>query len=121
MKITRFDRQNLRQFNADLEAAVRKVAEQYGVEVSVKSGSFDSETFNKGFKFVTVNPGVPKKEYLQGTAFDRTLIGKSFEYNGNAYEIVDLMPSSPEFPVIGKSIRGARYKFPAAVLSKIIK
>lgn len=43
--------------------------------------------------------------------------GKSFKFRKGIYTIVELKPNSPKYPIIAVSARGARYKFPASVVT----
>jgi hypothetical protein len=51
MTITQFDRQNIRMLEQKCEAALRSVAEEYGLTVRVAGGTFDQDFWKAKFKF----------------------------------------------------------------------
>jgi len=46
MTITSFDKQNLKQIRADIDAALKAVEDKYGMKVSLGSIRFDANTFS---------------------------------------------------------------------------
>ena len=117
MKIKIIDRAAAKRIADQSVKALEAVAEELGVSVQYKGGSFDPATgvFTPKFEF-----SLPDSARL---AFERDAwrydlyaddFGKKFTYGLDTYEIVGLNTRAPKFPVKARNIKTDKtYKFSA--------
>lgn len=123
-KVTTFNRQNIRQINAEMEAALKAIANKYGVEVNLGSTRFTGANFTTKIQIATVAEGgiTMSKEATDFNRYKTILginmeLGNEFERNGNTYTIVGLKPRSRQYPVLAKCSDGKTYKLPVSLVN----
>lgn len=120
------DKQKAKLIRNAAETALAAVAEQFGVVITYKGGSFDPGQLTAKFEFAEVaSDGVAQtreatdfKRYAKSFGLEPDLLGTSFSYSGDHYTIVGMKPRAPKFPVIAERTDGKRFKFPADVVSR---
>jgi hypothetical protein len=131
-KINEFTRASCPTLRQAVLNALKGVEEQYGVVFSHDGGSFNTNTYTMKLKAsinITDKPHLnpAETEKLEFAAnchvFGLTLddYGKRFESNGSIYYLIGFKPDNRKYPIIGKSVRGARYKFGMGVTSKLMR
>jgi len=119
MKFDRFDRDNLRTLRADLDAALKGVADKYGINLALGTGRFDPESVTwKLTGNVVRNASVKTKEALDFERFaaswglEKSDLGAEFSQGRKSFVITGAKPSSHKYPILAKEIRtGKTYKF----------
>lgn len=126
-KVTTFNRQNIRQINAEMEAALKAIANKYGVEVNLGSIRFTGANFTTKIQVATVAEGgiTMSKEATDFNRYKTILginmeLGNEFERNGNTYTIVGLKPRSKKYPVLAKCSDGKTYKLPVSLVNMYV-
>jgi len=123
-KVTSFNRQNIRQINFEIEAALKSIANKYGVEVKLGNTRFTGDNFTTKVQVATVGDGgiTMSKEATDFNRYKTILginmdLGQEFERNGNTYTIVGLKPRSKKYPVLAKCSDGKTYKLPVNLIN----
>jgi hypothetical protein len=123
--INSFDRSTVVLIANDIQSALAKVANQYGVNIKVGNASFSPTNFTTKITVSTISKDgtVMGKE---ASDFDRYAfmfgitdykVGDEFEFRDETYKIVGMLPRSKKYPVLAKSVSsGKTFKFPASVL-----
>lgn len=109
------DRATARQISEAAEAALRDVAERFGVTVKARGGNFTTTTFTAKFEFAAEGAGEQDFERdcrMVGMVPDH--FGAEFEVNGSIYKVSGLNLRAKKYPVIATKLSDGRsYKFPA--------
>lgn len=119
MKITEFNRQNLKEMRAEINKALAPLSDKYGVVFGTGNIRFTRDEFTVKLTVGTVNEGAPAqgkevKDFLalcHGYGLEPTDLGKTFVSNGTAWVLVGLKPKSYKFPFLGERYDGKRFKF----------
>ena len=112
-KITRFDKPNLRVLRDEIDAALKPVADKYGISLKAGNASFDAQTVR--FKLqgaVISDDGVIKDEYR--VALERYYpqyvdVEVTLSRAGKA-KVVGYNSRGRKYPFIAETPRGERYK-----------
>ena len=123
-KVTSFNRQNIRQINSELEAALKQVAEKYGLEVKLGNTRFTSDNFTTKVQVATVGEGgiTMSKEATDFNRYKTILginmeLGQEFQRSGKTFTIVGLKPRSKKYPILAKCSDGKTYKLPVDLVN----
>jgi len=123
-KVTAFNRQNIRQINSELEAALKQVAEKYGLEVKLGSTRFTGDNFTTKVQVATVAEGgiTMSKEATDFNRYKTILginmdLGQEFQRSGKTFTIVGLKPRSKKYPILAKCSDGKTYKLPVDLVN----
>jgi hypothetical protein len=119
--VKRFDRTACRLVSGKTVEALEALAADLGLSVERGNGKFDSTSFTLKIVFsVTGEDGQARtpevedfKRYAQFHGLSPDDLGRTFTANGTNYEICGLKPKSRKYPILGKTVRGAVYKFSA--------
>ena len=123
-KVTSFNRQNIRQINSELEAALKQVAEKYGLEVKLGNTRFSVDNFTTKVQVATVGEGgiTMSKEATDFNRYKTILginmeLGQEFQRSGKTFTIVGLKPRSKKYPILAKCSDGKTYKLPVDLVN----
>ena len=123
-KVTSFNRQNIRQINSELEAALKQVAEKYGLEVKLGNTRFTGDNFTTKVQVATVGEGgiTMSKEATDFNRYKTILgfnmeLGQEFQRSGKTFTIVGLKPRSKKYPILAKCSDGKTYKLPVDLVN----
>jgi hypothetical protein len=124
-KIQEFNRANVRALHAEVEAALKPIAEKYGLLLERKGRTFYRDSLPAGFQFVVATEGADG-EVLDSKAKDFQRLAGSFglkaedlgkEFisgHGERYRITGLNPRAKRYPILGERVSdGKTYKFGA--------
>lgn len=124
-KVAQFNRDNVKAVIAECEAALRPIAEKYGLALLRKNFTYRTDELPlSSFKMMTVAEGVdasadPKDAILAGAfvkyaatcGLQPHWLGKSFDTTRwGRLAIIGLAPKSRRFPVIVEDASGKRFK-----------
>ena len=116
-KINTIDRPTCRTISDEAEAALKAVAEKFGLTLIRSNGRFSPTNLTVKFDFqVTGDNGVSKKA-TQGAALlglPEDCIGKQFKSGGRMFTITDINLRRRKYPVGGSGPQGGKYKFTVA-------
>jgi hypothetical protein len=130
MKITSFDRTNLRALAADIDAALKTVADKYGISLKERGCSFmaNNATFKIEGAVIGSDGNTMTAErqdfirYAEMYDLKTTDLGRLFTFNGEGYTITGLKSRSNKAPILAKSEKnGKSYKFPVALVKAGLK
>jgi hypothetical protein len=124
-KITEMNRANVRTIAAAAEAALRPIAERFGLTLKREGGSFDPAggtfTFKAAFGCVTES-GIPAGFAREAALFGLTEAdyGREFSTHNGTYKIIGIKLRNRKYPILGKCIRtGRTFKFQPTAVSKL--
>lgn len=124
-KVVKFDRNLVREFQVEVQEAVRKIAIKWGIQTGKSKGRFTDENFDLRLSFT---PGEVDEKEPQEKEFEKyaglfDLSGsdyrRPFLSGGDMYFLVALKPRNRKYPVIGENQNGTCYKFPRNVLADL--
>ena len=126
-KIQHFDRATCNAVREAVEKALRPVAEEFGLTLTMRGGSFMATNYSPKIEFAVQGEGgiVMGKEaesfkvnaFIYGLA--PTDLGKSFTYGGQSYTITGL--GKGKSPILAKRVtNGKTYKFPPDVVKALL-
>lgn len=119
------DRTFLRQFGAEAQEALEKVASKHGVSVSYKGARFSSANATIKFEIATVGRGgevnTREVESFKRSArrygFEPEDLGSEFTVRGETFKIVGLNTRAHKYPIVGERVTdGRRFKFHASTV-----
>lgn len=117
-RITRFDKQNLKTMRSEINTALKAVFDKYGVSGQIENIRFDATSFRTKLN-VSVGAGMTEadtdranfEKYCVLFGLKKEDFGKVFTSAGVAYTVCGINPKSRKYGLVGKSVRGTRYKF----------
>lgn len=112
MKITKFDRTNLRLISADLQTALASVEEKYGIKFAYKGARFSPELATFKLEGATVSTdGVvvsrERQDFLTyHTLFNlpKEVLDQAIDMGGESYTVTGLNTRSQKYPVTAKRV-----------------
>ena len=126
-KVNSFDRQNIRQINAEISKALATIANKYDVEISLKNTRFTSSNFSTKIEVCTVGQdGVTMtKEALDFNRYKsykgiNANLGDSFDRNGKTFTVIGYKPRSTQYPILASCSDGKTYKLPISLVNSYI-
>lgn len=131
MKITSFDKDNLKTVRQTINSALERAEEELGISLSIGNISYDrnGNGFTTKLEGAVVNESGQAmdkqvRDFIQYARFQPDLepedLFKEFEHDGTIYKIVGWRPRSKKYPVICES-EGISYKFPADLVALRLK
>jgi len=97
-------RQLIKLINADIEDALKSVAEKHGVKISIGSSSYSTAEFTTKVKIETPeaeNLNKDKnKQYAKMLGLPEDIVGKTIVLQGHSYTVIRLDIGKPKNPVI---------------------
>jgi len=103
MKITEFNKTNLKTLRADIDAALAKVAADHGIDLQLGKISFDATSFSAPLKATVADLPLEKTKagaqfllYCKEYGFAKTDLGREFEYAGGTMRLIGFNLSNPK-------------------------
>jgi hypothetical protein len=129
MKTEKFDKQNLSALRQEINAALKSVAEKYGINVNCGNARFMASTATFKLELATIGENgaatSPHAESFKAIGklygFESSDLGRSFLSNGSEFVITGLNTKCARFPVCASRVPDGRgFKFPTdAILAKL--
>lgn len=120
MKISKFDKTNLKEVRDLINDALQAVLTKHGLTANIGSISYSDADFTCK---LTVSCGSSDdaerrefEKYAPLFNLKANEYGSIFTVDGKSYELVALKPRSSKYPIIGMNDKGQRYKFSQGVL-----
>ena len=119
-KITQFDKTNLKEVRAVINAALSEQLEKLGLTAKIGNITFSDADFrcklevSCGSTDDAARREWDKHAFLFGLTSED--FGKTFVHGGTAFTICGIKPKSRKFPVLAKNANGTTYKFPVAAV-----
>ena len=130
MKIESIDRKSIKVISESAMEALQMVAEDLGLKVEVKSGSFDPGAGTFTPKFVFSVEGSEQAAFARDCGFvwgddgpaglEPSDFGATFKSQGQTFTLVGVNLRAPKFPLLAKAEDGRIFKFKASAI-KLIK
>jgi hypothetical protein len=116
-KISKFDRPNVKAIHADINAALKTIAQKHGL-LSLSTGtlSYSDEKFTvRVTGLAPIDASKTKIETVSTKpigSHPSSLIGSHFmAVNGTKFKVIDYKASRPKYPIVAENAAGTRYKF----------
>jgi hypothetical protein len=116
MKITKFDLPSLRLISADIETALKPIAEKYGITFTYKGARFTAS--NATFKVEGITIGTDgvtvskeRQDFLQYHSLfnlPKEVLDQEVNFAGDVYLITGLNTRSQKYPVTAKRVSDGR-------------
>lgn len=129
MKIKEFDRTNLRQIQADIQTALKSVADNYGISLTYKGARFSATNVSIKLEGAVIGAGgvVETKErkdwkvYAEMFGLKSAWLDKTFVVAGDSYIIAGLATRKSKYPVLATCVRNQkRFKFPIDTIKALM-
>ena len=108
-KITSFTKQNISLVRPALEAALSQIKRDFGVEISIGTIRYDSNTIGTKVT-ITTEKGIEAKQEFSNK-------GTKFILKGVTYTVTEYKPRNFKYPYIAVNSRGTSYKFTAITVN----
>ncbi len=110
------------------DKALAPMAEELGLQITVKSGTFDGGQITFKVEFAEINEGgiVKTKEatdfehYAHRYGMTAEHLGATFESRGETFTIVGCKPRATKMPILAKNSAGKGYKFNDADVCRML-
>ena len=121
-EIREINKNLLAELRREIDGLLLEVGKKYDLNLKVGNASYSSTYFTlKVEGSIVAEEGVATtreqldfKDYAESHGLSPDDLFKTFETNGEAYEIVGLKPRSKKYPIIARVVgTEKRYKFPA--------
>jgi hypothetical protein len=106
MEIRKFNKDNLKMLRAEIEAALKPVAEQHGIKINLGNISFSASEFRTQLT-VSVTEDLNDEKVIERNTRDSKLVGysdnivgKKISYRGNPYTVTGINLRKPKFCVV---------------------
>jgi len=133
--IKAFDKQNLQQLRADMDAAIQQVAQKHGITIRLKNISYLPERATSKLEFIATgeaasaaNPQAAQeaiyaadfKRYCSSFGLKPEQHGATFKHGRDTYKLVGLKPRAPKNPILAKSFTNGRiYILPESAIAPL--
>ena len=120
--IKNMTRENVGRIRSDLDEALTKVAEKYGLTLKIEGGRFDPSggTFSPKITFVCATAdGIPADfaQFAPRYGLEPSDYGKTFTTGGETYALCGIKPRNRKYPIVARCIKGrGKFKFTASVV-----
>jgi hypothetical protein len=115
------DRQIARKVAADTQAALKEVAERYGMEVTVAGGSYDQGMYKPKVEFFEKAARDGKAEQGLKLLDLEGALGKTFKLKTKTFKVTGVNLRAPRFPVLATDQNGKVFKFPEGTVKRLLE
>jgi hypothetical protein len=127
--IAKFDKATARVFQKEALAALKPLAEKYGVTVTEAGGLIEPTRFTAKFDFKTADAGAKAVEQAQtdfrqyAQLFDLLPedYGKTFKHGNHTFTITGLKLGAPKYSLTARRSDGKLFKFRAEDIAKRLR
>ena len=114
-----FTTTNLRELRADIDAALKSVAEKHNISLNAGSARYTptTATFKLEAVTTTIDGEVVEAEKVKFNEFcgkfgiAKDAFGSTFKSNGEVFTICGIKPKAKKYPILAKNNQGTVYKF----------
>lgn len=127
-KIAAFDPKNLAQLREAITAALKPIAEQYGLKsIGIGNITWDATKFSTSITALTEvdvnNPAVLAKVKMHSAVigFNMNIVDEVFVNGGRKFKVTSIDLKKPKFPIIAENLEdGKSYKFKPSLGMKFV-
>ena len=113
------DKQTAQKIRLAADEALQAIAEDLGVQITIKNGTFDGGQVTYKVEFAEVgedgNVATKEAEDFKAYAFRYGMkpehLGAEFDAHGDRFRIVGCKPRATKMPILAENAAGKRYKF----------
>ena len=113
-----FSRPFFKQFRDEVNDALKPLIEKYGIDITIGTISFNSDTFSiplKGKALDASGTAVADtnnfQRYCTLFGLEPGDLGRKFMSRGETYEIIGVSPNRPKYPIDVMRSDGKRFKY----------
>lgn len=110
--INQFDQATCRAVRTAIDAAMKQVSKDLGIEIDLMGGSFSATEFTMKLKCNTLNS--VKTPVVRQGVFGGVAVGHQFKFRGTLFTVIEVNNDKPKYKYIVRNERGTRYKMSAA-------
>jgi hypothetical protein len=116
----------IKAINADIQEALKSVAEKHGVKISLGNTSYSAAEYSTKLKVQTPETekikGEESKQYAGLLGLPDDIVGKTFTLKGTEYEVIRLDLGKPKNPIIIKKSGSEKtYKVSVDTLKRALR
>lgn len=127
-EINQLDKQSLTRIRDQINAALEMVADDLGLNITVGSCRYTAKNATLKVEIATLSDdgSIQNKEredfkiWAPSYGLSSGDLGKTFESNGNTYEVCGLKRRSRKYPILAKRADGRMFKFAARYVKERI-
>lgn len=114
MKLTQFDKAALQLMRKDIDAALKIIAEKYGIESlsmgnsSIASTEFTAKIIGKIGQENSLIAAAHNRGYSIYLGYSENIIGRSFTIHGKTFTVTEINPRKQKMPIIAKNEKDGR-------------
>ena len=119
MAIKEFNKSNVKTLRTEIDAAMQKIAEKHGLEISLGNLSFNSSKINASKMSIRAIGAVSQADlmYSKQCGFKGNAYGETFIHEGETFTIKGLKPKNKR-QIIADGNQGNSYVFPKQMVFK---
>ena len=118
-------REKILQVQNKIKEAIAQIEKDENVKIDFGTLSFNPQKYSTPMTVSTLEKSERVESVLERTCrsigFTQNIIGMTFDFRGDKYEITDIKTKNRKYPVIATEIRTKKsYKFSADTIKKIL-
>lgn len=107
--INQMSREACKALNAEVEQALKAVAERHGLSVTVGGGTYDAGSFKPKVEFTTADAGRAEwTRYARIFGLPADGFGKTIDHKGTQYRMAGIAVGRSKFPVKAERVRDGK-------------
>lgn len=118
-------REKVLQIQNKIKAAIAEIEKEENVKIDFGTISFSAQRYQASMSVSTLEKSEKVESVLERTCrsvgFTQNVIGMTFDFRGDKYEITDIKTKNRKYPVIAFEIRTKKsYKFDVNTIKRVL-
>ncbi len=118
-------REKVLKIQSKIKEAIEQIEKDENVKIDFGSLSFNAQRYSTSMTVSTLDKSEKVESVLERTCrsigFTQNVIGMSFDFKGDKYEITDIKTKNRKYPVIATEIRTKKsYKFSVDTIKRLL-
>jgi hypothetical protein len=118
-------REKILSIQAKIKLAIEQIEKEENVKIDFGGISFNPQKYNTQMSVISLEKSEKVDKVLEttcrGLGFTQNVIGMSFEFRGDKYEVSDIKTKNRKYPVIATEVRSKKsYKFSVDTVKRLL-